>query len=224
MGSGKYNTGKENDLTQQVADILRRLGNLESGNRIGLTSIDRGQLTVQSGASIDVRRPLDNATVVRIGDLQDLGLWGIAAVNPNPDFPVLNPMFEVGATDPEGVFPEGVVNVIDRRGNFVFTLGFPFGLGNPSMAHNFIATSTLSAPSQSTKVRLRDAYNSNPTTPAIAFGAGAYTFSQLFYEHKSSASPGDPFSGMLFQTELEARRTGGAGAVRVQQIFAAGFG
>lgn len=50
MPTGRYNTGKDDILSEQVADLKRRVADLESGNRIGSTSIDRGTLRVNSGS------------------------------------------------------------------------------------------------------------------------------------------------------------------------------
>lgn len=47
--AGKYNTGDDDNLVQQLADLRRRVADLESGNRIGATSIDKGSLRVTSG-------------------------------------------------------------------------------------------------------------------------------------------------------------------------------
>lgn len=258
--SGRYNTGDEDNLAKQVAELRKRVADLEAGNRIGATTIDRGSLVVASGASVNVLRPLDGGTVIRVGDTQDLGLWGIAVFNPNPDFPVSNPIFEAGTTDPDGFFPDGLVNVIDHQGDFVFALGYPFGLSRPYGAYTFFPTSGIGTPSLSTtsgtfaglwtvygysmhpgisvayiiqndvgttsEVRLRDAFNSNPTTTPTAWGSGAYSFGNAFYQHLSpAAAPSDPpFAGMLFQTDLEVRRTSGAGTVRIQILSALGSG
>lgn len=255
--SGRYNTGDDDNLAQQVAELKKRVADLESGNRIGSTAIDQGNLVVSSGASINVLRPTDDGIIARIGDLQDLGIWGISVHNPNPVFPVTNPMFSVGASDVDGIFPAGQINMLDSRGNFIFSLGFPFGIDDPMMAHNFIPTANISTPSLSTtsatfaglwtvygytmhpyinvsyviqndvgttsEVRLRDAVNSNPTTDPTSWGSGAYSFGTIYYEHKSPFTPGgEPFAGMLFQTDLEVRRVSGAGTVRVQVIAATG--
>lgn len=147
---GRYNTGDDDNLAQQVAELKKRVADLESGNRIGATSIDRGTFLVSSGASINVLRASDGGMVARIGDIQDLDLWGIAVFNPNPDFPVSNPLFEAGASEPGGFFPDGLVSIIDRQGDFVFELGFPFGLGKPYGTYNLTQTSFFSTPSLST--------------------------------------------------------------------------
>lgn len=253
--AGRYET-QQPDLARMVADLQKRVANLESGNRAGATSIDKGELTISSGGSLVVKRPIDGAVVARIGDLPDIDLWGIAAYNPNPDFPVSNPQFSAGASAPDGLTPEGSFDVLDHQGDFVFTLGFPFGLGRPMSSYNFVATSTIATPSLTTtsgtfvglwsaygytmhpsifityviqndvgttsEVRLRDAFNSNPTTGAQSWGSGAFSFGTLFYTHQSPSTPGEPFAGMIFQTDLEARRVSGAGNVRLQIIAATG--
>jgi hypothetical protein len=48
--SGRYNTGDELDLLRQIADLRKRVADLESGNRVGVTSIDKGALRVKSGS------------------------------------------------------------------------------------------------------------------------------------------------------------------------------
>lgn len=255
--SGRYNTGDDDNLAKQVADLRKRVAHLEAGNRIGATTIDRGTLSVSSGGSIEVTRPLDDATIARIGDLTG-DLWGIAVYNPNPDAPTSNPLLQVGASSPDDIFSSGLVNIIDYNGDYIFTLGYPFGLGRPYGTQSFVPTSTIGTPSQSTtsgsfvglwtsygftmhpqiivyyviqndvgttsEVRLRDAFNSTPTTTPTAWGSGAYAISSVFYEHLSSSTPGDPFAGMLYQSDLEVRRTSGAGTVRVQVLTALGAG
>lgn len=45
----RYNTGNQEDLSRIIADLRRRVENLESGARVGFTSIDSGALEVNSG-------------------------------------------------------------------------------------------------------------------------------------------------------------------------------
>jgi len=48
--SDRYNDWENTDLMNIVADLKRRIENLESGNRIGNTAIDKGILNVNSGS------------------------------------------------------------------------------------------------------------------------------------------------------------------------------
>lgn len=48
--SGRYNTGDDLDLLRQIAELQKRVANLESGNRVGATSIDKGSLRVKTGS------------------------------------------------------------------------------------------------------------------------------------------------------------------------------
>jgi hypothetical protein len=49
MADGRYIT-EEQDLARIVADLRKRVAALESGNRVGSTSIDKGVLRVRSGS------------------------------------------------------------------------------------------------------------------------------------------------------------------------------
>lgn len=48
----RYTTEDPNDLIQQLKELTKRVENLESGNRIGATSIDTGTFRVSSGEMV----------------------------------------------------------------------------------------------------------------------------------------------------------------------------
>jgi hypothetical protein len=48
----RYTTEDPNDLIQQLKELTKRVENLESGNRIGATSIDSGTFLVSSGQMV----------------------------------------------------------------------------------------------------------------------------------------------------------------------------
>jgi hypothetical protein len=48
---GRYNTPDSSELLRIIADMNRRLKNLESGNRIGFTSVDAGSLIDNTGTT-----------------------------------------------------------------------------------------------------------------------------------------------------------------------------
>lgn len=49
QGRGRYNTEQPN-LAEMVADLTRRVQSLETGNRAGATSVDKGTFNVRSGS------------------------------------------------------------------------------------------------------------------------------------------------------------------------------
>jgi hypothetical protein len=61
MSDGRYTYGEDTDLIAQIADLKRRVQNLESGNRIGATSIDKGALTILD--------PADGSILFQAGEL-----------------------------------------------------------------------------------------------------------------------------------------------------------
>jgi hypothetical protein len=61
MSDGRYTYGEDTDLVANIADLKRRVQNLESGNRIGATSIDHGALTILD--------PADGSILFQAGEL-----------------------------------------------------------------------------------------------------------------------------------------------------------
>ncbi|MET7398953.1 hypothetical protein ABZS66_36295 [Dactylosporangium sp. NPDC005572] len=249
----RYHTGDPSGA-QIIADILRRLHILESGHRASDTAVDKGLFTVRSGATMEVRRPTDDAVVARIGRLRSDDLWGIAAYNPQANTDA--PMIEVGAGEPGGFLDDGILNITDVDGSIIFNIAQPWGLGAPYAAYNITASALLTTPTTTTtsgsfaplwtafgqtyhpsimvhyviqtdvgttaEVRLRDGYNSYPTTPAISYGSGTNAIDAQSYQHAGTQLAEAPFAGMGFRTELEARRVSGGGVVRLQAIAALG--
>jgi hypothetical protein len=145
--STRYNTG-DPTISDLLSQFDRRLKALESGGGKGNTSIDSGELTLKSGATLIVRRDLDDGVVARIGNI-DGNVWGMQANNPNTGGDG-TPMFVAGASEPGGFDEGGVVNVIDHQGVVVVSLGDNWGLGGPGFDYPFAPTSVHATPSAST--------------------------------------------------------------------------
>ena len=131
-----------------INDVLRRLRALESGGGKGNTSIDTGELTLKSGATLIVRRQLDDGVVARIGNI-DGDVWGIQANNPNTGGDG-TPMFVAGASEPGGLYEDGIADTIDRQGSTVVGLGAHWGLSDPGFSYPFALTSVHATPTAST--------------------------------------------------------------------------
>jgi hypothetical protein len=145
--SSRYNTGAPT-LGEYIAQLDRRLKALESGGGKGNTSIDSGQLVLKAGATLVVRRQLDDGIVARIGNTND-DVWGVQAVNPNVGGEGAT-LFLAGASEPGGAYEGGIVNVVDHQGDAVVSLGTNWGLGTPGFDYAFAPTTAHATPTQST--------------------------------------------------------------------------
>jgi hypothetical protein len=237
---GRYLSPDDNDLTAQIAELKRRIDNIESGNRIGATSIDQGSLTI--------RDPEDGSIVFAAGEIGTIiGLAGsIGFVTNRADGTRAFLMYSP-PVDPGGGFWGGY----DHENNVVLSNDGASGQGlaRPYIGWQVNRTSDIASPPVSTssgtfvslwtlvgekqhpkirtvvlvltpggttgEVQLRD-----PATATIIDGpdtVGSGTFAYFLLE---GSIPGT-FSN-LKTLDVEARVTGGAGAISLFPIYAVG--
>lgn len=245
MANERYN-GDVDGLVQQISDLIKRVDNLERGNRVGNTSIDRGVLAVRDG-QIKAIHENGNPTV-QIGNLDpNTGISGIAIRR--SDLSLMVQMTSTGnpPTDEDLFF-------YDKEGNIILSDNWANGpgLGFPILAHFAIPTSSYSVPSLSTtsgsfaalwtvsgqnghngiivlvlvqsdvgttgEVRLRDPTTGLQIGTTLTVTSGFFNFAFLNGPVVPSIVP----INSTFKFDVEARRTGGAGVVRVEVIFVYG--
>lgn len=143
--------GEQPNLLEVIRRLERRVSDLESGNRIGNTAIDSGNLVVESGSSINIYHPSQSDwPIVRLGDIS--GHWGIAVTQVLPSRDGFqSTLFETGAPGPEldEVFTP-IFTVFGVAGDSLMSLAPNWGLAEPRTVHNFLPTSNHITPAAST--------------------------------------------------------------------------
>jgi hypothetical protein len=195
-----------------IAQFDRRLKALESGGGKGNTSIDSGELTLKSGATLIVRRQLDDGIVARIGNI-DGDVWGIQANNPNTGGDG-SPMFVAGASEPGGVDEGGVVDVIDHNGSSVVSLGVNWGLSSPSFDYPFALSSVHATPSASTT-------SGSFASLWTVYGQGFHPFLELSYLVQNDVGTTSEVRARdtAFSNPTTAPNAHGSGAFVYSQLF-----
>lgn len=135
----RYNSGEEDDLIRQIADLKRRIDNLESVNRAGRTSVESGLFRVNQS---------DGTQVFEAGDLsQTLGFpntWGTVMRRTNGSLALVVFSMESG---------DGFWAGHDKQGNVILSEDGSSGQGlaTPWLAMpGWTPNATLAVPTETT--------------------------------------------------------------------------
>lgn len=236
------------DLIARIVAMEERIKNLEKVRRISNTSVDTGKIVINNGAIV-VQHPSGNE-LFRTGR-DGVGGTFIDGVYVTRLRRADNTEALVVFDDESDMIPQGAIIIYDGSGNIIFSENYnsATGLGRPYLIHSFAPTSEHITPSELTtsgtfdplwtvsgesqhsnirfsvlvqvpagttgEIRVVDPVTTNEiiAPEVIADGENAYRYMNGF----------NPYNfGEPFQFDIEARRTSGAGNVRVLLVYAIG--